>query len=206
MPSTRLLFVFRHGETDWNRERRLQGQFDVPLNATGLAQAAALAERLKLHRLDAVVSSDMRRAWTTGSIVAAALGIPILAEPGLREISVGEAQGLLWEEARARFGADLSERWYSEDDVCFPGGETGAETRARGLAALRQFTAAQAYRRIGVSTHGAMIRQLMKHALPPGSPPAASANTVLHVLRYDLETERLTPAEAHEMPEPFDEF
>ena len=206
MPSTRLLFVFRHGETDWNRERRLQGQLDVPLNATGLAQAAKLAERLKAHRLDAIASSDMRRAWTTGSIVAEALGIPIFAEPNLREISVGEAQGLLWEEARKRFGADLTERWYSEDDVAFPGGETGAETRARGLAALRHFTATHDYGRIGISTHGAMIRQLMKHALPPGSPPAASANTVLHVLEYDPATERLTPAEDPETAEPFDEF
>jgi 2,3-bisphosphoglycerate-dependent phosphoglycerate mutase len=203
MPSARLLFVFRHGETDWNHERRLQGQFDVPLNATGLAQAEALAKRLLPHRLEAVVSSDMRRAWTTGRIVAETLGIPLIAEPGLREISVGEAQGLLWEEARARFGADLTERWYSEDDVCFPGGETGAQTRTRGLAGLRHFTAAHTYRRIGVSTHGAMIRQLLKHALPPGSPPVSVTNAALHVLRYDPESERLTPVED---PEPFEEF
>src|SRR4051794_37254106 len=54
----RILFVFRHGETDWNREGRLQGHTDTPLNATGLAQAAALADSLRPHRLDAVVSSD----------------------------------------------------------------------------------------------------------------------------------------------------
>jgi 2,3-bisphosphoglycerate-dependent phosphoglycerate mutase len=206
MPSTRLLFVFRHGETDWNRERRLQGQFDVPLNATGLEQAEALAQRLLQHRLEAVVSSDMRRAWTTATIVAETLGIPLLPEPGLREISVGEAQGLLWEEARARFGADLTERWYSEDDVAFPGGETGGQTRTRGLEALRRVAQAQPYRRIGISTHGAMIRQLLKHALPPGATPPSAANTALHILVYDPDSERLTPAEDQETPDPFDEF
>jgi 2,3-bisphosphoglycerate-dependent phosphoglycerate mutase len=150
-----------------------------------------------------VVSSDMRRAWTTGRIVAETLGIPLIAEPGLREISVGEAQGLLWEEARERFGADLTERWYSEDDVCFPGGETGAQTRTRGLAGLRHFTAAHTYRRIGVSTHGAMIRQLLKHAQQP---TAGIGNATLYILRYDPETERLTPVEDPEAPDPFDEL
>ena len=204
MTETRLLFVFRHGETDWNRERRLQGRLDVPLNATGLAQAGALAAKLRPCGLEAVVSSDMRRAWTTARIVAEALGLPLYAEAGLCEISVGEAQGLLWEEAKTRFGEGLTERWYSEDDVAFPGGETGFETRRRGLDALRRFTLAHPYRRIGVSTHGAMIRQLMKHALPPGSPPASSANTVLHILEYDPADERLAVADPEELPEPFE--
>ena len=82
----RILFLFRHGETDWNREGRLQGHTDTPLNATGLAQAEALSERLRPHRLDAVLSSDLARAWTTGQIVAEALGVPLISEPGLREV------------------------------------------------------------------------------------------------------------------------
>jgi len=61
----------------------------------------------------------------------------------------------------------------------------------RGLAALRRFVAEQPYRRIGVSTHGAMVRQLMKHALPPGSPPARTRNTVLYILQYEAAADRL---------------
>ena len=186
-----LLFLFRHGETDWNREGRLQGHTDTPLNATGLAQAQALAERLRAHRLDAVVSSDLARAWTTGQIVAEGLGIPLIREPGLRETHIGEAEGLFWPEVKSRFGEALTERWFTDDDAAFPGGETGLETRSRGLAALRRFVAEQPYRRIGVSTHGAMVRQLMKHALPPGSPPARTRNTVLYMLRYEPSGERL---------------
>ena len=192
----RTLFLFRHGETDWNRAGRLQGHTDTPLNANGLAQAEALAERLRGHRLDAVVSSDLARALTTGRIVAEVLGVPLMTDHGLRETNVGAAEGLLWEDAKARFGAELTERWYSAGDTAFPGGETGRATLERGLAALRRFAAAHAYRRIGVSTHGAMVRQLVKHALPPGAPPVRARNAVLFVLEYEPAADRLAVLEA----------
>ena len=195
----RILFLFRHGETDWNREGRLQGHTDSPLNSTGLAQAQSLAEGLRPHRLDAVLSSDLLRAWTTAQIVAEALCIPLVGEPGLREANIGAAEGLLWADARRRFGETLSQRWFAEEDVSFPGGETGRELRMRGLAALYRFTASHPYHRIGVSTHGGMVRQLMKHALPPDSPPVPVRNTVLYVLRYERATERLVVVEREEV-------
>lgn len=191
----RTLFVFRHGETDWNREGRLQGHIDTTLNATGLAQAAALAERLRMHRLDAVVSSDLTRALTTGRIIAEALGVPLMTDRGLRETNVGVAEGLLWDDAKARFGAELTERWYSDNDVAFPGGETGLATLTRGLAALRRFALSHPYRRIGVSTHGAMVRQLVKHALPPDASPVRAHNAALFVIEYDAAADRLAVVE-----------
>ena len=187
----RVLFLFRHGETDWNREGRLQGHTDTPLNAAGFAQAEALSEALRSHRLDAIVSSDLLRALTTARIAAEALKVPLFTEPLLRETNVGEAEGLLWAEAKARFGEELSERWYADDDVAFPGGESGLMTRTRGLSALQRFVLAQPYRRIGVSTHGAMVRQLVRHALPPGSPPVRVRNTALFILGYEPTTGRL---------------
>jgi 2,3-bisphosphoglycerate-dependent phosphoglycerate mutase len=192
----RTLFVFRHGETDWNREGRLQGQIDTPLNATGLAQAEELAERLRSQQLDAIVSSDLRRALTTARIIGEMLRIPVLTDHGLRETSVGLAEGMLWEEAKARFGAELTERWYAENNVAFPGGETGLETLSRGLAALRRFAESYPYRRIGVSTHGALVRQLIKHALPPGATPVRARNTALFILDYHSAADRLTLIEA----------
>jgi broad specificity phosphatase PhoE len=195
----RILFLFRHGQTDWNREGRLQGHTDTPLNATGLAQAQALAEELRPHRLDAVLSSNLSRALTTARIVAQALRLPLFSDAGLRETDVGAAEGLLWVDAKSRFGESLTQRWFSEGDVAFPGGETGNATRHRGLAALRRFAAAQPHRRIGVSTHGAMVRQLMKHALPPGSPPAPTRNTVLYILSYEPDADRLILVEKEEL-------
>jgi probable phosphoglycerate mutase len=191
----RILFLFRHGETDWNRDGRLQGHTDVPLNDTGIGQARRLGEKLRPHRLETVVSSDLARARTTAEIVADALGISLWTDRGLRETNVGAAEGLLWAEAKTRFGEGLTERWYSDGDTAFPGGETGLATRTRGLEALRRFALAYPYRRIGVSTHGAMVRQLMKHALPAGSPPATARNTVLYILRYESATGRLALAD-----------
>jgi len=187
----RMLFVFRRGETDWNREGRLQGQTNTPLNAAGFAQAEALAERLRQHRLDVVVSSDLTRALTTARIVAEALRLPLLTDHGLRETSVGLAEGLLWEEAKARFGADLSERWYRDNNVAFPGGETGHATLTRGLTALQGFALTHPYRRIAVSTHGAMVRQLVRHALPAGAAPVRAHNTALFILDYEPSADRL---------------
>jgi broad specificity phosphatase PhoE len=192
----RTLFLFRHGETDWNSAGRLQGHTDTPLNAAGLVQAEALAERLRAHRLDAVVSSDLARALTTGRIVAEVLGVPLMTDHGLRETNVGAAEGLLWEDAKARFGAELTERWYSVGDTAFPGGETGRATLERGLAALRRFAANHPYQRIGVSTHGAMLRQLVKHALPPDAAPVRARNTALFVLEYEPAADRLAVLEA----------
>jgi 2,3-bisphosphoglycerate-dependent phosphoglycerate mutase len=189
----RILFVFRHGETDWNREGRLQGHTDTPLNATGLAQAEALALRLRTHRLDAVLSSDLARALTTARIVAETLGVPLATDLGLRETNVGAAEGMIWADAKARFGEELTERWYSDNDAAFPGGESGIATLARGLAALRRFATTHAYRRIGVSTHGAMLRQLVRHALPPDSPPVRAPNAALFVLHYEPAADRLIP-------------
>jgi probable phosphoglycerate mutase len=195
----RILFLFRHGETDWNREGRLQGQTDTPLNATGLAQAKALSETLRPHRLDAMVSSDLSRARATAQIVAEALGLPLFTDAGLRETDVGAAEGLLWSDAKTRFGEGLTERWYSDGDVAFPGGETGIATRCRGLTALRRFATEQPFRRIGVSTHGAMMRQLIKHASPLGSPPAQVRNTTLFVLRYEPAADRLIVVEREQL-------
>ena len=115
------------------------------------------------------------RAWTTVRIVAEGLGVLLISEPGLREANIGEAEGLFWPEVKSRFGETLTERWFTDDDAAFPGGETAFETRSRGFAVLRRFVAEQPYRRIGVSTHGAMVRKLMKHALPPSSPPPGRA-------------------------------
>jgi probable phosphoglycerate mutase len=187
----RILFLFRHGETDWNREGRLQGHTDTPLNANGVAQAEGLARRLHRHGVEAVVASDLSRALTTARIIAEALGIPVLTDRGLREVSVGLAEGMLWEEAKARFGAALTERWYTDDNVAFPGGETGEATLIRGLAALRRFTEAYPYRRIAVSTHGAMVRRLVKHALPLDATAVRARNAALFILDYEPARDRL---------------
>ena len=97
------LLLARHGETDWNRARRWQGHADRPLTDRGRAQAAALGDRLANIALDAVYSSDLRRARETAEAVALPHGLDVIELPELREVDVGSWEGLTRAEAEAKF-------------------------------------------------------------------------------------------------------
>ncbi|HWT53700.1 MAG TPA: histidine phosphatase family protein [Rhodocyclaceae bacterium] len=137
-PSTRVCIV-RHGETDWNAERRIQGQIDIPLNATGRQQAQAAARGLAQQSFAAIYSSDLQRAYDTAAAASALLGLPVQAETGLRERHYGEFQGLTQDEIKAR--ADF-ERYIKRDaSFAFGNGESlagFAERIKRTLNALAQ--------------------------------------------------------------------
>ena len=102
MTATRICII-RHGETDWNVERRIQGHVDIPLNANGQAQAAAAAGGLAGHAFTAAYSSDLERAWRTAETATRALDLEVRAERGLRERHYGILQGLT--------AAEILERW-----------------------------------------------------------------------------------------------
>ena len=186
----RHLFVFRHGETDWNAEERFQGQIDVALNERGREQARVLAPALGAQRIEVLLSSDLSRARETAEIVARELALSLHLDAGLREAHLGEAQGLTRAEIEARFGVEAVRRWrswqISDADVFYPGGETGISIAARAFQALEGFLARHPFERIGVATHGGVIRRLMQKILPPGSDPVPIPNGVLyHVTRAD---------------------
>jgi probable phosphoglycerate mutase len=99
----RILYLARHGETDWNAIGRWQGQSDIPLNDTGRGQAHELAHAMRAVALTSVGSSDLSRARETAEIVARALGLPLAApDASLRERAYGVFEGLTQEECRAR--------------------------------------------------------------------------------------------------------
>jgi broad specificity phosphatase PhoE len=102
------IYLIRHGETDWNRERRIQGQTDIPLNALGIRQAEALAQRLKVIAFDVIYCSDLGRVMQTSQIVAAAQrrDVPIVQAPELRECDYGLWEGLTRDEIAERFPRD----------------------------------------------------------------------------------------------------
>ena len=169
-----LLTLVRHGETDWNRARRIQGSTDIPLNDTGRAQARATAERLRT-RLDpaapvVVVSSDLSRARETAEIIAATLGVAApRVYPQLRERAYGEAEGV--------DSAEFLERWGDWHSAEIPSAEPWPDVRARALAALRQIaddvrrTTAPASASVIAVAHGALIRELIRHATGGELPP-----------------------------------
>jgi broad specificity phosphatase PhoE len=158
-----MLLLARHGETDWNRDRRWQGHADRPLTARGRAQAADLAARLADLPLDAVYASDLRRARDTAEPVATAHGIELVQLPELREVNVGSWQGLTREEAEARFPAGF-QRW-REGGTGWESGESYGEMSARVLAAVKRIANEHRGGRVLVVTHGGPIRAIHGAAL-----------------------------------------
>ena len=96
------LCLIRHGQTDWNQQRRFQGQSDVPLNGTGLDQACALAESLAGQTFTALYSSDLSRALDTARALAAREGLEVQPLPELRERHYGIFQGITAAEGAAQ--------------------------------------------------------------------------------------------------------
>ena len=152
---TELLLV-RHGETDWNAERRFQGHADPPLNDLGRQQAREVADELAGERIDAVYTSDLARARETATIIAERVGVPVVALPELREIDVGEWQGLTWPEVEKRFPEGVRD-WH-ESGHGWKGGETYDELGERILTALRRIAAEHADERVLVVGHGGTVR------------------------------------------------
>ena len=120
-------WFMRHGETDWNRDGLIQGSTDVPLNEAGRAQAVAAARVLAGRGITAIWSSPMQRARETASVVAAALGIGVTVEPGLREAAFGTQEGQVMGEWFTEWAAGRA------DPV---GGERFADLRTRAVAAM----------------------------------------------------------------------
>ena len=163
------VFLFRHGETDFNREHRFQGHLDIPLNAEGKRQAALLESPLTRLGCEEILSSDLIRAVETAQIATQPLGLKIYTHKGLREAYLGEAQGLTTAEIATQFGESLVAKWRSpfatDADVSYPGGETGKEVLARVLSAMQEHLSVTSANRIGVATHGGVIRRVVRSLL-----------------------------------------
>ena len=140
------LLVLRHGQTAYNRERRMQGQLDVPLDSEGRRQAEGAARSLQQQGISRVVSSDLSRAWATAATVAASLGLAVRVDARLREQHYGAWQGLTLEEIAAT-GQDAP-----------PGGEPLAHVADRAVAAVRDHLTPEGT--LLVVTHGDTARAL----------------------------------------------
>jgi broad specificity phosphatase PhoE len=153
------LFVARHGQTDWNLERRWQGWADPPLNATGRAQAAELGETLAGREITRVVSSDLRRALETAEIAGARLGVAVEIDPGLREVDVGEWSGLTSAEVEARYPEGFERR--RRGLTGWVEGEEHGTMAERVLAALLDIAGRNPGDRVLVVTHGGPLRVVL---------------------------------------------
>ena len=158
-----LVYLVRHGETEWNVERRFQGQLDVELSKTGIRQANAVARWLAAQPLEfsAIYSSDLKRASRTAIIIGAKLDLVPRLEPALREIHAGDWQGLIPSEIEALFPGKLDE-WHEKiDSFTLPGGESIPLVQKRVYAAYRRIVEQHPGQAIIIVSHGAALAALM---------------------------------------------
>lgn len=156
------LFLARHGETDWNLERRWQGHADPPLNATGRAQARALAAVVAGLDIEAVYSSDLARARETAAIAVSGLGLDVRPEPQLREVDVGEWSGLTTPEIDVRFPEGMERR--RAGGTGWNHGETYEAMGERVERALVAIAAEHSGGRVLVISHGGPLRSVRRAA------------------------------------------
>jgi alpha-ribazole phosphatase len=165
---TRLLLV-RHGLTDWNSAQRFQGQCDIPLNAEGLRQAAALGERLACEPLQAIYASDLQRAQATAAAIATHHTCPLVVEARLREISFGDWEGLTYTEIGICDPARLAAWEANILENAPPGGETLNQLAGRVQAVLDELLLAHEGETLLLVAHGGPLQVLLCLAL--GLPP-----------------------------------
>ena len=157
------ILIARHGQSDWNQEKRWQGHADRPLTERGREQAQALADRLVHIELDAVYSSDLQRARDTAAVVAESQGLELQQLPELREVDVGSWSSLTRAEAEERFPEGFA-RWRDG----YPGwkdGETYEAMTDRVLRAVREIATEHESGRVLVVSHGGPIRAMHAAAL-----------------------------------------
>lgn len=182
---TTQVFLVRHGETDWNASGRWQGHAPVPLNAEGLAQSAALGRYLASNgaHVSALYSSDLPRALQTAEAIGAALGLSVVPDARLREIDLGEWQGLTREEADAWDSARYAAYRQDWRTVPAPGGESRRALGERARAAFDEIVARHPQATIVIVSHGGTLGMLLESLFQTIERPSLANTSVTVVER-----------------------
>lgn len=192
MSNTRICFV-RHGETNWNAERQMQGHIDIPLNANGISQAERLANALirVKHSFDVIYSSDLERALHTANAVARALSLDVQITPRLRERNVGKLQGLLLSEAPVLLPEIWQRHIARELDHDLGGGESIRTFHQRMQDILELFLNEHRGQSVLAVSHGGsldMIYRIVTQQALDAERVAVVPNTSLNWITHDGST------------------
>jgi 2,3-bisphosphoglycerate-dependent phosphoglycerate mutase len=160
---TRILAV-RHGETEWNRDTRIQGHTDIALNARGRRQAALLSQALRDEPIAAFYASDLSRAVETAQAVAGPRGQSVGMHTGLRERCFGRFEGQTWAELEARWPEDALAWRKRVPDFAPPGGESLLQLRERVVATLDELASRHPGEQVMVVAHGGVLDILYRAA------------------------------------------
>ena len=153
------IIIVRHGESLGNAERRLLGHTDLDLSDLGYKQAEATAEYLKNEKIDAIYSSDLKRAYNTALAHAKLRNLPVITDPDLREVYHGDWEGRTVSEVFEKYG-DMLEREVLGNFIglTIPGGESFDAAGERFFNAVKRIAEENAGKTVLIGAHGAILR------------------------------------------------
>jgi len=187
-PIIRSFYFFRHGETNWNKNKICQGHMDIPLNEAGRSQARELQILLKQFDLKYIYSSDLSRAFETAEIVAQGK-IPVKKLKILREAYLGEGEGQSYELLIEKYGSGVEQFFKGltpeiKNSSILPGAETPGEVIQRLYDSLDLIMQECSASRIGISTHGGALRNFIQEVSDPLTHPIIIPNCVVYRVTY----------------------
>ena len=158
------IFVVRHGETDWNKINRFQGQTDIKLNDFGREQALKLRPLLQELQIESVYSSPLARAMETIEIATQDLKLTVQKDDRLKETMLGDAEGLTADELLVKFGPECLLKWRSYEerllDYHFPNGESKRQLMYRARQVFLEIAQNSNRNNIAVVSHGMLMRAM----------------------------------------------
>ena len=184
VPETTLMII-RHGETEWNRDRRFQGHGDSPLTTRGRAQTEALGKRLAATPFDQLISSDLGRTRQTAAIIAGHTGHAIQTDPRLRERHYGVLEGLNIQEIRRDHAAVYAQLITEDPDFIIPGGQSHRQHYRNCIDFLEGWLEAHSGQSAAIVSHGGFLDNVFRHVagLNLGAPRCVLAgNSSLSIL------------------------
>ncbi len=182
------LILIRHGETQWNARKMFQGHSDVELAPEGVHQAHLLAAHFPVEHIDAVYSSDLRRARTTAEIIRDKFGVEMYLTKKLREASYGQWEGRSFEELALAHPNEFKTFFLDPDKYTPEGGEKFSDVQARAMEALYEIIRAHHNQTVVGVTHGGVLRTIIAAVL---SMPLKKMwalkqfNTAVNIFRVD---------------------
>jgi probable phosphoglycerate mutase len=194
-----MIYLVRHGETEWNREGRLQGQLNSPLTAEGIAQTESFSTQIQELNPHIVYSSDQERAVVTAQILTANLEREIIYDRNLSEMNFGIFQGHNWDYIENNM-QDIYDQYRADDpDYVIPEGESHNQFHSRVTETLQRIADDNPGRKILIISHGGSINKMLCYARgmkPSGNRYFKTENLALNVLKYkDGEFTLQTPVE-----------
>jgi probable phosphoglycerate mutase len=159
------LFLVRHGETEWNRDKRLQGHSDSALTSEGRRQALRLANRLKRLQLEALYASDLGRAYSTAEVIGRQCGLSVARNRELRERSYGRFEGRSWAEIKEEFPEEYEACMARLAEYVPPEGESLKQMAERAWRAVDGIVLNHPGQRIAAVTHGGVLHVVVKRVL-----------------------------------------